>query len=252
MPLSIENTMSQDIKTPIRFAAMQTYGARVKAARERVGLSQSQLGRAIGGLKQPSIHALEGRETKSKYTLDIARITGVRPEWLDNGTGPMLDDKSSVKTSPQVEQKLLTNADINVHEMVADVPVLGLASCGEDGLFELNGQEHDQVRRPKRLVGVKDAYALYVDGESMVPWRKPGQLVYVHPHQPAQIGDHVVVEMVPDGPGEPKRAYIKLLVRRTAEKLILHQYNPSEDKTLPMKRVRAVHRIIDWSELLGL
>jgi DNA-binding XRE family transcriptional regulator len=75
MDKSIENAMGRNIENPINFAAMQTYGQRVKAAREHAGLSQAQLGKAIGGLKQPSILAIEKRDTKSKYTLEIARIT---------------------------------------------------------------------------------------------------------------------------------------------------------------------------------
>jgi phage repressor protein C with HTH and peptisase S24 domain len=57
--------------------------------------------------------------------------------------------------------------------MLQDVPILGGGACGEDGLFELNGQILGFARRPPMLVGVKDVYALYVYGDSMVPWREP-------------------------------------------------------------------------------
>jgi phage repressor protein C with HTH and peptisase S24 domain len=232
---------------------MQTYGSRVRMAREHAKLSQAQLGKAIGGLKQPSILAIEKRDTKSKYTMEIARITGVRAEWLETGEGKMLADKSSTD-APLLgnEKKLLTPADINIQTMLQDVPILGGASCGDDGLFELNGQILGFARRPPRLVGVKDIYALYVYGDSMVPWREPRSLVYVHPHQPVQVGDYVVVQLVPEKGTSTPRAYIKRLVRRTADTLRLHQYNPAEEISLPMKRVKSVHRVMDWSELLGL
>lgn len=146
----------------------------------------------------------------------------------------------------------LTTSDINIQSMPRDVPILGGGACGEDGLFELNGQILDHARRPPRLIGVRDIYALYVHGISMSPWREPGGLVYVHPHQPVKIGDYVVVQMMPEGADSLPAAYIKKLVRRTAEKLVLLQFSPREEKTLPAKKVKAVHRIMDWDELMGI
>ena len=146
----------------------------------------------------------------------------------------------------------LTTPEINIQSMPRDVPILGGASCGENGLFELNGQTLDHVRRPPRLIGVKDIYALYVHGESMAPWREPGGLVYVHPHQPVKIGDYVVVQLVAEGHDSTPAAYIKRLVRRTADQLILMQYNPRIELKLPAKKIKAVHRIMDWDELMGI
>jgi len=256
MGQSIDILMPSHINESIMLRYTMTFGQRIKAAREHAvpKLSQGQLAKKLG-LQQPTIHNLETnpKVTSSKHTNSIARITGVRVEWLETGQGKMADVQSRTSVDEPENKKLLTEPEINIHQMRSDVPVLGLASCGEDGLFELNGQILDMVRRPPRLVGAKNVYALYVDGESMSPWREPGQLVYVHPDMPAKIGDYVVVEMEPEKKGDTvRRAYIKRLVRRTSEKLILAQYNPPEEKTLPAKRVRAVHRVIDWSELLGI
>jgi phage repressor protein C with HTH and peptisase S24 domain len=252
MAKSIEIAMEQSIDESITLAAMQTYGERVKIARERKGLSQAQLGKAIGGLKQPSVLAIEKRSTKSKYTLDIARITGVRPEWLDSGTGPMLPGRTETENDTKKGQEALTVQDVNVQKMVQDVPILGGASCGDDGLFELNGQILGYAHRPPRLIGVKDAYAVFIGGNSMFPWRKDGDLAFVNPHLPISIGNYVVVQLVPERGTNNPNAYIKRLERRTAESLRLHQYNPAEDINIPMKRVKSLHRVMDWSELLGL
>ena len=139
-------------------------------------------------------------------------------------------------------------------EMPRDVKVFGVASGGDpQGAFELNmGDTIDYVRRPPRLRGVSDAYALYIVGTSMRPWREEGQIVYVHPRQPVQIGDYVVVQLQPADPGDPQKALIKRLIRRTEKDLKLEQYNPAGEITVPMKRVSQVHRIIDWSELMGI
>jgi phage repressor protein C with HTH and peptisase S24 domain len=253
MPKSIEIAMGQDIENPITLIAMQTYGQRVRVAREHAGLSQAQLGKAIGGLKQPSVLAIEKRDTKSKYTLEIAKITGVRAEWLETGEGKMLPEKLPItKNQTDEQQKPLITRDINIYQMLQDIPILGGGACGEDGLFELNGEILGFARRPPSLVGIKDVYAIYVYGESMIPWREPRDLVYVHPHQPIHVKDYVVVQLHPERGTQTSKVYIKRLVRRTADSLRLQQYNPAEEITLPMKRVKALHRVMDWSELLGL
>lgn len=242
--------MERDIEASITLQAMQTYGDRVKLARERVGWSQEKLADALG-IKQPSVFAIENNPTatSSKHTFKVALHTGVRPEWLETGEPPM----ESGADIPSATQRFpaLTEQFFNAQQWPRDVPILGGASCGEDGLFELNGEIVDHARRPPRLDGVKAAYALWVIGESMYPWRKNGGTVYVHPQHPINIGDYVVVQLKPASPGAPIPAYIKQLVRRTAKDLKLRQYNPAEDVILPMSKVLSVHRVIDWDELLG-
>lgn len=234
---------------------MEKYGQRVARAREHVGWSQTKLAREIG-ITQPAISELEAGEARSsKHSYKISQKTGVDTHWLETGEGDMLsgrDGMAGTTSARAADAKDLTNSKINIQAMPRDVPILGGASCGDDGLFELNGQVLDYARRPPRLDNVRDAYAVYVEGESMSPWREHGDLVYVQPHQPINIGDYVVVQLVPDKDGETSKAYIKRLVRRTAKDLILQQFKPAGQISLPMKRVKSTHRILPWSELLGL
>lgn len=134
-----------------------------------------------------------------------------------------------------------------------DVPVLGSTVGGAAGDFELNGETVDWVRRPPGIAGTKGAFALYVQGDSMVPWRKPGDLVYVNPARPPRVGDHVVVELKPTA-GEPIRpAFVKLYLRHAGKAVILAQYNPRmDDLAIPTDRIAQILRIMEWDELLGL
>jgi phage repressor protein C with HTH and peptisase S24 domain len=228
---------------------MQTYGQRVKMAREHADLSQGKLAKILG-IKQPTLHAIETKSKAkgSKHTLAIARATGVNLEWLETGDGQL----SASPQSPDQGREQLTTPEINVAAMPRDLPILGCGACGEGGLFDFNGQTLDFARRPARLAGIKDAYALYVSGESMAPWREHGDLVYVHPHQPVKIGDYVVVQMMPTSSAGTIGAYIKKLLRRTASEVQLLQFNPREELKIPTKRIGAIHRIVDWSELMGI
>ena len=138
--------------------------------------------------------------------------------------------------------------------MKRDVPVYGSAQGGEDGVFELNslGEPVDYVRRPAGLVGMKNVFAIYVEGDSMDPWRSPGQFVYVHPTRPANIGDYVIVVIPRKERGAPPLAYIKRLKQRTADTYVVSQFNPPKDLVFPRHEGVKVLRVIDWGEALGV
>lgn len=215
---------------------METLGSRIKKARIDAGLSQQKLADAFG-ISREAVSKWESDDNAP--TLDkigrIATLTKVSAEFLLKGT-----DVSGAQPA-EIPHPL---------QMPRDVPVRGIAACGNDGAFVFESTTIDYVRRPPRLKGIPDAYALYVQGSSMAPWREPGGTVYVHPLQPVQIGDYVVVQI--GTIDDITAAYIKKLVRRTAKEIRLEQYRPPEQLTIPVSKVVSIHRIIDWSELMGL
>ena len=78
----------------------ETLGARIKLARERIGLSQSDLSR-YSGLSQQSISMLESGHTKRTMAgAKVAAVLQVRPAWLIDGVGPMVE---SARTRPGEE-----------------------------------------------------------------------------------------------------------------------------------------------------
>ena len=85
----------------------------------------------------------------------------------------------------------------------------------------------------------------------MSRWREPGSLVFVDPIRPPRPGDRVVVELNPGKDGEGHPAYLKELVTSTATKVRLLQYNPEGMIEIPLTKVRHIHRVIEWEELLG-
>lgn len=229
----------------------------LKRLRERAKMSVREMAEALR--KPPSTYASYEDKFKKPYLpLDLAHalVPILVPKGIAEAEILTLAGLKGAhflsESSTKGREEPLTAPDINIQHFPRDVPILGSGACGEDGLFELNGQIHGFAKRPPRLLGVKDAYAVYIQGESMVPWRKPGQMVYVDPYQPPQIGDFVVVQLKPAGEGQPVPAYIKQLLRRTAKELRLHQFRPEEDLNIPTLKVHAVHRVIDWDELLGL
>jgi len=140
-------------------------------------------------------------------------------------------------------------------EMPKDVPVYGTVVGGDGNHlvdFELNGAVVDYVRRPPRLAARADVFAAYVQGDSMVHWREPGQLVYVESAKPPRVMDYVLVELKPPVGESTRPAMIKRLLAVTPTKLRLRQYNPARDFDVDRRAVLRLYRVLDWDELLGV
>jgi phage repressor protein C with HTH and peptisase S24 domain len=129
-----------------------------------------------------------------------------------------------------------------------NLPVMGTAVAGSDGIFLMNGEIHDFIERPPSLQGVTGAYAVYVADTSMVPRYFPGETLHVHPGRAVTQGDDtfVVVQLRPDAEGEPPRALVKQFVRRTAAEVVLRQFNPAGELVFPADAVASLHLII-WA-----
>lgn len=219
---------------------------RIVAARKAAGLSQEELAKACG-VSRAAVAQWEGGETSPKHTnlAPAAAKLKVSVAWL-LGEG---DDEAP----PRDEVDLASIRDLpGVTTMARDLPVQGTAAGGDNGDFELNGQTVDYVRRPPALTGLANAFAIYLVGHSMEPRFEPGNLLFVHPGRPVNPGCDVLIELHADH-GETGHCMVKTLVRQTAGKYILKQYNPPRDDIeIPVERVRHIYRIIKNEELLGV
>lgn len=141
-------------------------------------------------------------------------------------------------------------------EMPKDVPVYGTVSGGDDNGtlfdFELNGEIVDYVRRPPRLIGRADVFAAYLRGESVSPWREPGQLIYFERAKAPRVMDYVLIEFKPLDGEAVRPALVKRLLGVTPTKIRLRQYNPPKDFEIDRKRVLQIVRAMDWDELMGV
>lgn len=124
------------------------------------------------------------------------------------------------------------------------IPVLGEAVGGIDGEYSFNGHILDYVACPPSLANVSNAYAVYIDGESMFPRYKSGETVYVHPTKPARRGDDVIIQIKPASEDVPPLGYVKEFVGWTTTELVLKQYNPAIEVRFARDTVVSVHPIV--------
>ena len=210
-------------------ATAKTVGDRVRERRRVLGLSQPQLAKKVGGITYQAIQQLEAGGG-SRHLVGIARALGVTAEWLQDGVGPSPSKAAPLR--PGSTDKL---------------KVLGMAECGADGWSLWNGDVIDLIDRPASLVGVPNAYAVYVVGESMAPRYHPGEVVHIHPGRPVDVGAYVLVQRR-GKQGEPPLAVIKRLAKRTASKITLEQFNPPRTFDIKAADIVSVHRVVGSGE----
>lgn len=123
------------------------------------------------------------------------------------------------------------------------IPLLGFAQAGAGGYFDdagfPAGHGWDMVEFP---AGVADgSYALKVQGDSMLPLYRDGDVLIVHPGATVRRGDRVVVKT---SGGE---VMAKIMTKRSAQIIELTSMNPDHpDRSLPMAEVEWVARIV-WA-----
>ena len=123
------------------------------------------------------------------------------------------------------------------------VPMLGFAQAGAGGFFDdagfPAGHGWDLVELPARAHD--GAYALQVQGDSMLPLYRDGDVLIVEPTATIKRGDRVVVKIAS---GE---VMAKILSRRSTEKIELTSLNPAHPmRTVPAKELEWIARIV-WA-----
>lgn len=245
LPLVVEKK-----QTDADAAVQAAIGLRIKQAREamRPKMSQKALGEIVG-ISQQSVQELESGRNGTKHLHRYAAALHQTVEWLEYGEGEMrTDGKASASDQQRTPPELSA-----FNTFPKDVPIMGVTIGGtDDNSFILNmGDVVDYARRTPAIARNARVFALYVQGDSMAKWRQPGGLVYLDPARPPRAGDHVVVEFAPDELGNGVPALLKQLVAITGTKIKLRQYNPEKLIEIPVGKVRRLHRVMEWEELIS-
>jgi phage repressor protein C with HTH and peptisase S24 domain len=125
----------------------------------------------------------------------------------------------------------------------ATVPMLGFAQAGTGGFFDDAGFPAGQGWEPIELPAprAEGSYALQVQGDSMLPLYRHGDILVVQPEAPVRNGDRVVVKTA-DG-----EVMAKILRRRNERTIELVSLNPEHpDRQIPAADVEWIARIV-WA-----
>jgi phage repressor protein C with HTH and peptisase S24 domain len=196
-------------------------------AREAKKLSQAELAKLVG-CSQQLIAALENGTTQTtKFLPRIALALDVPSVALDSDWGGAATEPSGAILRP------LMGVD-------RDFPIYASAEGGPGEIIR-SADPVDWVPRPEPVARVKNAYGLYIVGESMLPEFEPGNIALVNPVLPIVGNTTCVLYAEMDGEA---RATIKRVLRTSQKDWHLRQWNPKKDFTLSRKEWGVCHRVI--------
>jgi phage repressor protein C with HTH and peptisase S24 domain len=132
---------------------------------------------------------------------------------------------------------------ITTNSAARPIPLIGLAQAGRDGFFDdagfPAGSGWDEVRFPDVHPIDDHAYALEIQGDSMMPLYRDGDIIVVSPAATLRKGDRVVVKT------RKGEVMAKELARKTVQKIDLKSLNEAHgDRTLSAHDVVWIARIL--------
>ena len=253
-------------KSDEKEALRQLLIERIEARRDELGLTDNEV--ATAGGNRYIMRDLRGRGSipSSDKLGGIAALLGVSVDWLMGRT----TDPTPPTISPPMtfEARPADVGDVSrmFRQFPQDLPIYGTAfghnmNFGEDGNTDIEVTLFEPTERigfalrPPALFGDKLAYAFRIQGDSMFPAHKPGNLRIAQPNKPPQIEDDVIVQLrVPIDDGdhgeEIVAVLIKTLVKRTADYVVLRQYNPLREFRVPRHMIASIHLVQDPGDLL--
>lgn len=188
----------------------------------------------------------------------IAATLGTTSDWLlGSDAGASVD---------QGEQQNPGIDAITQRRLPRTLPVYGTALAADlefmatDGHMvaveqvEVNMAEaSDHMARPTAIAGRDGYYVVTVWGHSMEPRLDAGRRSLVYGKRQAKVGEDVVVQLrAPLDDGETVTAVlVKQLVRHRAGFVVLRQFNPPVEFEVPAEKVKHIHPIIPWDDVLS-
>jgi phage repressor protein C with HTH and peptisase S24 domain len=122
-----------------------------------------------------------------------------------------------------------------------DLPVWAAAQGGEEGAMLITTSPVEWIVRPRELE-VADAFAVFLIGESMSPRYDHGDQLFIHPHRPPRPGDDCLFIRQQDDTSFFGLA--KTLLRATAGKWHVRQFNPQKDFDLDRRQWTRAWKIV--------
>jgi transcriptional regulator with XRE-family HTH domain len=198
-------------------------GKRIESAMQRAGRKPVDIARHLK-ISESAVSQWFAKDTgpKSVRLSDLAAFLGTTVDYL------ISEVEGPPGAAPPPQPPLGMRANL------PDLAVYASAAGGPEGAWVLSADAIAWIHRDQRLVGVRDAFACYVVGESMFPAYEQGNLLLVNPAVPPNAGDDcLLIQEAPDG---ARYGLIKRLVRFNSTSWTVKQWNPDKTFTLPRKQ----------------
>lgn len=210
-------------------------------------LSHDQVWAAIDALA--ARHSLSASGLARRAGLDSTafnkskrRAADGRPRWPSTESLAKIIDATGSTLTELLE--LLDEQPGHSEPRRTFVPLIGFAQAGAGGFFDDGGfpvgQGWEEVALPTGNVG-ENAYALQVQGDSMLPLYRDGDILIVEPGARVRKGDRVIAKTTS---GE---VMAKILASRREQIVELISLNPAyPDRSIPEAQIVWLARIV-WA-----
>ncbi len=213
--------------------------------RERAGLDQEQLADLMG-VEQATVSRWENGERgfTQKRAREAAAHLGCTAEDILFRTPPNTPEPPSARGLFDSVPANEITVRPKLREPKDKLRVLGRGHGGKDDEFDIdNDQIVGYIDCPPSLEANRDAYGVYIHGESMLPRYEPGDAVSVNPDRPTRPGDYVVLQ-IRKGEHGGTSGLIKRLVRKNDREVVVEQFNPAKQLKFSRKDVISIHYIL--------
>lgn len=206
---------------------IETKQRAARIVKER-NIDVAPLARKVGVSQSTLWNFLFGKTHNFGNLQQLAVEIGVSLDWLLNGD----EIKKEIDSHAQVVEQRVG------HSFSDTIPVLGSANGSSEALvLNFDDPIADTPRHPEQE-GFKNAFAMYVIGDSMTPRHRPGEKVYALASLMPKRGQDCIVEMQ-NGEG-----YIKTFEEKTKKEVICTQLNPEQKWKRLLSDVKAIHAVV--------
>ncbi len=208
-------------------------GKRLKQIRKELGITQEELGRRLG-ITKPAISMIEtGKQALSERNKNILiQDMNVNPDWLDEGRGPIFSAPPDINAYPSRTDRTVPLQHIPLYDLKATAGLVPLFSDGG-----MSPSDYIHIPNVPKCDG-----ALYVNGDSMYPLLKSGDIVlYKQLRDIGDIfwGDMYLLSIEIDGEEYVTVKYIQKSERPDYVRLVSHNTYHAE-KEIEISRIRAI------------
>jgi phage repressor protein C with HTH and peptisase S24 domain len=213
-------------------------------ALERAGHTQADLARHLGLPPSAVSRMLRGeRGMKLLEAAQIATFLGVSQEELsrhvDDTPTPSPEPGRRGRPPRPAGANPLPSGPLPSPARQDTMPIRsGARGGGNEREMFLQDGPIGYTPRPANLAGVRDAYAIYMTGDSMEPRYEQGWLLHVNPFKPPIRGRDVVVYK------RDQAVLIKQFVSWSGDTLVLRQFNPEETLRIPREEIVECHLVV--------
>ena len=204
---------------------------------EHAGRTQADLARHLGLLPSAVSRMLRGeRQMRLLEAVQVAQFLGVSQDEVLRRAG-----EAGADTPPEPARRGRPPrfaAPLSPVPIQETMPIRSAARGGGEQRMFLEDGPIGYTPRPANLAGVRDAYAIYMVGDSMQPRYEQGWLLHVNPFKPPTRGRDVVVYK------NDQAVLIKQFIGWSDDALVLHQLNPDETLRIPRGEVAECHLIV--------